>query len=130
MIAQSRKDKKEEGLKAFLLSQRTSWQSLKHKGFVAKGCSVSSLLILFEVLSFIGIMTTSTSESSKSSFITRFFDEDMKQDLFIMMDMVREMYEDGRKSIILREQLNSMKEEKQLLSDKLQEMERQLHIAN
>ena len=37
-----------------------------------------------------------------------------------MMDMVREMYEDGRKSSRLREQLNSMKEEKQLLSDKLQ----------
>ena len=47
-----------------------------------------------------------------------------------MMDMVREMYEDGRKSIILREQLNSMEEEKQMISDKLQEMERQLHIAN
>ena len=46
------------------------------------------------------------------------------------MDMVREMYEDGRKSNILREKLNSMKEEKQLLSDRLQEMERQLHIAN
>ena len=57
-------------------------------------------------------MNTSTSESSNSSFFTRFFDEDMKQDLFIMMDMVREMYEDGRKSITLRDQLNSMKEEK------------------
>ena len=64
-------------------------------------------------------MTTSTSESSNTSFFTRFFDEDMKQNLFIMMDMVREMYEDGRKSIILREQLNSMKEEKQFLFDKL-----------
>ena len=41
-----------------------------------------------------------------------------------MMDMVREV------STKLREQLNSMKEEKQLLSDKLQEMERQLHIVN
>ena len=75
-------------------------------------------------------MTTSTSESSNSSFFTRFFDEDMKQDLFIMMNMVREMYEDGRKSSILREQLNSSKEEKQLLSEKLQEKERQHHIAN
>ena len=54
----------------------------------------------------------------------------MKQDLATMMNMVREMYEDGRKSSILREQLNSMDEEKQLLSDKLQEMERQLDIAN
>ena len=75
-------------------------------------------------------MKTSTSESSNSSFITRFFDGDMKQDLFIMMEKVREMYEDGRKSSILREQLNSVEEEKQLLSDKLQEIERQLHITN
>ena len=67
-------------------------------------------------------MTTSTSESSNSSFITRVFDGNMKQDLFIIMDKVREMYEDGRKSSILREQLNSMEEEKQLLSDKLEEM--------
>jgi len=57
-------------------------------------------------------MTTSTSESSNSSFFTRFFDEDKKQDLSIMMDKVREMYEDGRKSSILREQLNSVEEEK------------------
>ena len=46
------------------------------------------------------------------------------------MDMVRKMYEDGRKRSILREQLNSMKEEKHMFSEKLQEMERQLHIAN
>lgn len=64
-------------------------------------------------------MTTSSSVSSNSFSITRLFDGDMKQDLFIMMDKVREMYEDGRKSNILREQLNSMKEEKQLLSDRL-----------
>jgi len=43
---------------------------------------------------------------------------------------VREMYEDERQSYRLQEQLNSMKEEKQLLSDQLQEMEGQLHIAN
>ena len=80
---------------------------------------------------FIGIMTTSTSESSNSSFfVTRLFDEDMKKELSTMMDMVREMYEDGRKNNILREQLNSVEEEKQMLSNKLQEMERQLHIAN
>ena len=47
-----------------------------------------------------------------------------------MLNMVREMYEDERKSTILREQLNSMREEKQLLSDQLQEMEVQLHIEN
>jgi len=64
-------------------------------------------------------MTTSTSESSNSSFITRLYDGDLKQDLFIMMYRVREMYEDGRKSSILRDQLNSMKEEKQFLSNRL-----------
>lgn len=58
-------------------------------------------------------MTTSTSEPLNSSFfITRLFDEDMKQEFSTMMDMVREMYEDGRKSSRLRQQLNSMKEEK------------------
>lgn len=36
-----------------------------------------------------------------------------------MMNMVREMYEDERKSSRLQEQLNSMREEKQLLSDQL-----------
>ena len=57
-------------------------------------------------------MTTSTSDSSNSSFFTRFLDEDMKQELSTMMDMVKEMYEDGRKSSILREKLNSVEEEK------------------
>lgn len=69
-------------------------------------------------------MITSTSESSNPSFITIFFDEDMKQDLFIMMDIVREM------SVGLWDQWNSMKEEQQLLSNILQEVERQLHITN
>ena len=75
-------------------------------------------------------MTTSTSGSSNSTFFTRFLDEDMRQEFSTMMDMVREIYEDGRKSSMLREQLNSLEEEKQLLTDRLQEMERQLHIAN
>ena len=75
-------------------------------------------------------MTTSTSGSSNSSLLARFFDEEMKQELSTMMDMVREMYEDSRNSNLLREQLNSVEEEKRLLSEKLQEMERRLHIAN
>ena len=44
--------------------------------------------------------------------------------------MVREMYEAGRKSTRLQVQSHSMKEENQFLSDKLQEMERHLHIEN
>jgi len=75
-------------------------------------------------------MKTSTSEFSKSSCSPSSFDGDMKQDLSAMMDMVREMYEDGMKRSILREQLNSMEGEKHMLSSKLQEMEGQLHIAN
>ncbi|MCY6488318.1 hypothetical protein, partial [Actinobacillus pleuropneumoniae] len=63
-------------------------------------------------------MTTSTSGSSNSALFTRFFDEDMKQELSTMMDMVREMYEDGRKSNRVREHLNSMKEEKTVLARK------------
>ena len=43
---------------------------------------------------------------------------------------MREMYDDERKSSRLQEQLNSIREEKQLLSDQLQEMEGQIHIAN
>ena len=68
--------------------------------------------------------------TNHNSEIWSYNNEDMNQELSTMMDMVREMYEDGRKSNMLRKQLNSMKEEKQLLADKLQEMERQLHIAN
>jgi len=83
-----------------------------------------------EALLFIFIMTNSISEFSKSSSFTRFFDEGLKQEFFIMMNMVKEMYEDERKSSRLQEQLNSMREEKQLLSDQLQEMEGQLRIAN
>ena len=75
---------------------------------------------LVEVFLFIGIMTTSTSGSSNSAFFTRFLDEEMRQELSTMMDMVREMYEGGRKSSMLRKKLNFMKEEKQLLADKLQ----------
>jgi len=48
-------------------------------------------------------MTTSTSEFSNSSCSPSSFNGDMKQDLSTMMDMVREMYEEGRKSSILRE---------------------------
>jgi len=51
-------------------------------------------------------MKNSTGAFSDSSCSQSSFNGDMKEDLSIMMDMVREMYEDGRKSNILREQLN------------------------
>ena len=46
-----------------------------------------------------------------------------------MDNMVQEMYEDKRESIILQERLISMKEEKQELLEKMHEMETQLHDA-
>jgi len=64
-------------------------------------------------------MTNSISEFSKSSSFTRFFGEGLKQEFFIMMNMGREMYEDERQSSRLQEELNPMREEKQLLSDQL-----------
>ena len=48
---------------------------------------------LIEVLFFIAIkMTTSSSEVSKSSSFTRFFDEDMKRDFYILKAMVQIMF--------------------------------------
>jgi hypothetical protein len=97
LIAQSRKNKKEEGLKAFFHPNGPQGNP-KHKRFVARGCLNKLFIYLVEYFLFIGIMTTSTSGSSNSACFTRFFDEDMKQEVSTMMDMVREMYEDERKS--------------------------------
>jgi len=62
-----------------------------NKSLTLQSFSSEICLTFVEVLLFIFIITTSTSEFSKYSSFTRFFDEDMKQHLFIMMDMVREM---------------------------------------
>ena len=53
----------------------------------------------------------------------------MLQKLYIMNDMVKEMYEDKRENIKLQEQLIAMKEEKQELLEKMHEMETQFHDA-
>ena len=55
-------------------------------------------------------MTTSTSEVSS---FTWFFDDDMKHDFIILKDMVQILFKDKRESTELREQLFSMKEEKE-----------------
>ena len=52
LIAQSRKDKKEERLKAFFLSQRASRKSLKQKRFITKGC-LNKLFINLVWISFV-----------------------------------------------------------------------------
>ena len=57
------------------------------------------------------MMITSSSEVYKSSF-TRLFDEDMKQDFYILKDMVQILYEDGKEITRLHEQLVAMKQEK------------------
>ena len=44
--------------------------------------------------------------------------------------MVQEMFEDKKERTILQEKLISMKEEKQELLEKMNEMETQIHVAN
>ena len=88
---------------------------------------LNSLRTLLKFLLFIDmIMTTSTSEVSS---FPRFFDDDMKRDFIILKDMVQILFEDRRESTKLREQLFSMKEEKEEILQILHDMERQLHQA-
>ena len=74
-------------------------------------------------------MTTSSSEVSKSSSFTIFFDEEMKQDFYILKDMVQIMYDDRRESTRIHEKLVAMKQEKEGLLQRMHEMEMQLHQA-
>jgi len=50
-------------------------------------------------------MKISSSEVSKSSSFTRFFDEDMKRDFYMLKDMVQILFEDRRESTGICEQL-------------------------
>ena len=54
-------------------------------------------------------MRTSSSEDSKSSSFARLFDKEMKQDLYILKDMVQSLYEDRRESNRLHKKLVAMK---------------------
>ena len=74
-------------------------------------------------------METSSSEVSKSSSFTRLFDEDMKQDFYILKDMVQILYEDGKESTRLHEKLVYMKQEREGLLQRMNEMEMQIHHA-
>ena len=76
-----------------------------------------------------GVMEASLSNVSNPSSLEKIFDKEMLWKLYIMTDMVQEMYEDKRESIILQEQFIAMKEEKQELLEKMHEMETQLHGA-
>jgi hypothetical protein len=53
----------------------------------------------------------------------------MLKEFVTMRNMVQEMWEDRKESIVLQEQLMAMKEEKHQLLEKLHEMETQLHEA-
>ena len=54
------------------------------------------------------MMTTFSSEVSKSSSFTRLFDKEMKQDFYILKDMVQSLYEDIRESTRIHEKLVAM----------------------
>jgi hypothetical protein len=68
-------------------------------------------------------------DSSPTSSKSKFFDKEMFNALLTMKDMVQESWKDREESIVLQEQLMAMKEEKDQLLEKLQEMESQLHEA-
>jgi hypothetical protein len=68
-------------------------------------------------------------DSSPTSSKSKFFDKEMFNALLTMKDMVQELWKDREESIVLQEQLMAMKEEKDQLLEKLQEMENQLHEA-
>ena len=74
-------------------------------------------------------MTTTSSEVSKSSSFTIFFDEYMKRDFYILKDMVQILFEDRRESTRLHEKLVAMKQEKEALIQIMHAMEMQLHRA-
>jgi hypothetical protein len=69
----------------------------------------------------------SNSKISHTSSLAKLFDKNMLEEFLTMRDMVEEMWEDRKKSIVLQEQFMAMKEEKHQLLEKLHEMENQLH---
>ena len=122
-------------LKATLEAQ----EALVAKGYLKKNLTLhpfcsEALSIVFEALElliefifFIDIiMKNSSSEVSKSSSFTIFFDEDMKRDFYILKDRVQILCEDGKESTRLCEQLVAMKQEKEEILQRMHEMEMQL----
>ena len=68
-------------------------------------------------------------DRSHTSSLSKFFDKEMLKEILTMRDVMKEMCEDRKESIALEEQLMAMKEEKDQLLEKLQEMEKQLQEA-
>ena len=58
-------------------------------------------------------METSLSGDSKPSSFARLFDKEMKQDFYILKDMVQSLYEDGKESTRLHEKFVAMKQAKE-----------------
>jgi hypothetical protein len=69
-------------------------------------------------------------DSSHTSSLSKFFDKEMLKEFVTMRDMVQELWEERKESIVVQEQLMATKEEKHQLLEKLHEMETQLHEAN
>ena len=74
-------------------------------------------------------MKNLSSEVSKSSSFKIFFDEDMKQDFYILKDRVQILFEDRKESTRLCDKLVAMKQEKEEIIQIMHEMEMQLHQA-
>jgi hypothetical protein len=72
---------------------------------------------------------SSNNESYHTSSLAKLFDKDMLKAFVIMRDMLQDMWEDRKESIVLQEHLMAMKDEKHHLLEKLHEMETQLHEA-
>ena len=70
----------------------------------------------------------SNNKSSHTSSLAKFFYKEMLKEFVTIRNMVQEMWEDRKESIVLQEQWMAMEEKHQLL-EKLHEMETQLHEA-
>jgi hypothetical protein len=64
-----------------------------------------------------------------TSSLAKLFDKEMLKEFITMRDVVQEMWEDRKESIVLQEKLMAMKEEKHQLLEKLHDMETQFHEA-
>ena len=68
----------------------------------------------------------STSSTSEGSSFTKFFNDDMKNEFLKVKDMVQILIEDQRESVKLHAQLMAMKDEKEIILQRLHDMEKQL----
>ena len=84
-------------------------------------------MLKFDILQ--GWNEASNIDSSHTSSLSKFFDKEMLKEFVTMRDMVQDLWEERKESIVLQEQLMAMKEEKHQFLKKLHEMETQLQEA-